>query len=408
MKRLSSNSVPASGLLLRILLTLSVAAVALDEFNIVVGFFSLKASLILFAASLVLFAATRTALDRRIGLLGCVAVCLLLSALYRLADLGEFFNDGDIEYTIASRTSNLLILLTWTLCLTSSLSSRDLQRSYSWLFWLLLIKCFYIFWLFLNGDLDAIFWLPTGEPRFALNRGGMTPNQAGATWLTVFLFFLYRANADRKLSRLKIFFVLSVSMILGTMSGSRSFLIGVFLASFFWLSLRYRTIGVVTGLLVAAAGTVAYLVVFPDRGADESALGRFDKWLHSLENIGNNILLGSGVGSDSASHNTVLQILSETGFVGLAAFLILISVFLIWRGRFLTTSFFAFVMPYLFFLLVDIGLLQWQTWLLLATAVVLGREKMEAIRKRSSTCLPKIGSAEPVTNAQSAVARSWH
>lgn len=135
-----------------------------------------------------------------------------------------------------------------------------------------------------------------------------------------------------------------------------------------------------------AALLPVYRVFFNEAGGvgvDPSAAERMLRWRHSFELFKSHPVAGYGWASDLTAHNLLLQVLAESGLIGLGAFTVFTSVLFLklfesvrlLRGemRVLAVGISAVLLSYSIYLMTDIGLYQVQTWFLVGLAMSIGR-----------------------------------
>lgn len=116
---------------------------------------------------------------------------------------------------------------------------------------------------------------------------------------------------------------------------------------------------------------------------DDSSLDRLGRWRASTQKFLSHPVIGNGWASDPAVHSVPLQILSESGIVGMGAFLFF-SVSLLLRllksirissgeARSVAIGVMAALIGYTSYLMTDIGLYQIQTWFLVGLGLSIAR-----------------------------------
>lgn len=371
------------------LLAATIALIGVDEFGIPLGLFGFKAAMVPFGLALILIGADaittgRVPVPRNIGaLLFFIYLLLVCSLFYAGAvDTSGFFTSlyGAQGTFPLTKTFNLFMLATFGFVAGRYVTPRQLLWGAVGLLALQSGKFLYCVWLITHGEWMRVWWLPQGIPRFTLVQGGMTANQMGAMWLVPGMVLL-ALRAYGYWSSRWMWLVVALAAAGTVSSASRSMMIGLVTAAFGYTYLRGRTAAIAGVTIAAVLAVTAFLLLQPDRVVDQSALGRFGTWSEALGNFENNMILGSGFGSNAAPHSAWLQLLSETGIVGFSLALLALAQHVIGDGRDMRRSLELFVLlflPYVFPLSVDILILQWQTWVLVIAIAVLQRQQRQS------------------------------
>lgn len=372
------------------LVAIGIAFIGLDEFNLKLGILSLKFAMPFVGVAwlLLLVRASLTGgipRPRNIPALAFLGYVLVLAVLVFSGHTDTTtFSQSTFSQSLTPITLpfNLIMLAGFGYIGAHFVSSRQLKWAMLGLLFFQMCVFGLCVWYLLHGEFTRMSWLPNGIPRFALNSGGMTPNSMGALWLvpTMVLTFLYYFKGGSKWV-----FVPIVIGALGAISTeSRSMMIGLAVLGVAYSVLRPRITRTIAIMVMIAVGVGLFVHYEATRIVDVSALERLQKWSVALEDFRNNVVFGSGFGTDPAPHSVWFQLMAETGLVGFTLGVLAILQALIGdatQPRLAFECTLLLFLPYLFFLSVDIPLLQWQTWVI---PIAIGTAYREFSRRRTA------------------------
>jgi len=375
-----SEKDPLSGLI-GWLIIIAVTSIGLEEFvYLPAGPVTLKVSVVLTLgiAAIILSTGRVVSLLRALSPLLAIWISLVvfssvLSVIFKVEVRAVNDDVVDQGSRVLTKTLGLLCLVLFGLLLRAYCRWETICRAMYGLTAVMVLKGLAIDLMVALGYREMLASLPNGLARYSFAIGGMTPNQTGAIWLVLLTFwsccvFYFPRPGVFKTA------LLCICIYYGLQTWSRSFAGGCVLLLFVILIDRRRLRMALGLFLVTWLGYYLYTVIAPDHLLSESTYDRLYRWENALSNFSDRPLLGSGFGSVITTHNTWLQLLAETGMLGTLSMAILIvagiasSLQRRWLLAYLAVS-----APYWIFLSFDIGILQWQTWLLFGMCPTLVR-----------------------------------